>query len=351
LHSSPVSRESDGEIQREENEVMVSDGETGDLFGPRSLQAVTDGIVRRTRRKAREHAPTPIKTRLVESSVQIGAEDPRDIAYQHTTLCQTCLPYRDPGEGVRVWERLNGQTHLKVLAGEAMHPEQGRLVELGLPFGPKPRLILAHLNTEALRSSSPVIELEDSLTAFVRRLRLDPKGRNIHSIKEQLARLAASTVRLGVIRDGRALTVKADIVHAFDLWFPKDERQRVLWPSTVQLSHEYFESLQRHAVPLDERALASLSHSAMGIDLYCWLAQRLHRIKPGNPQFIPWTALQAQFGWQYTRIRKFREVFRQTISVVLTQYRGARLDLDRRGATLHHSPPPVAKRMVLITKG
>ena len=40
-------------------------------------------------------------------------------------------------DDVRTWERLNGLAHLEVIAGKAMHPEKGRLVELGLPFGPQ----------------------------------------------------------------------------------------------------------------------------------------------------------------------------------------------------------------------
>jgi hypothetical protein len=60
-------------------------------------------------------------------------------------------------------------------------------LDVGLPFGPKPRLVLFHLNAEALRTQSPLIELEDSLTAFVKRtLGLDPKGRNIRIVKDQL---------------------------------------------------------------------------------------------------------------------------------------------------------------------
>jgi hypothetical protein len=43
----------------------------------------------------------------------------------------------------------------------------------------------------------------------------------------------------------------------------------------VRLSQEYFDSLTAHAVPLDERAISGLAHSAMGLDVYSWLAQRL----------------------------------------------------------------------------
>ena len=292
--------------------------------------------------------PSPIQRRLIESSVSIEQDDPETILFQHTVFCQTGLPYRDPGDSVREWERVNGNAHLEVIAGKVMHPEQGRLVPLGLPWGAKPRLILAHLNAQALRTGSPVIEVEDSLTAFVRRLRLDPKGRNMRAIKSQLARLSAASIRLGILHDGHALTINSQIVTAFDLWFPKDERQRVLWPSTVRLSLDYFTSLQKHAVPLDERAIAALSNSAMGLDVYAWLAQRLRRVSPTSPAFIPWTALKEQFGWHYGRMRDFRRVFTQTLRVVHTQYRAANLELDERGLTLRQSPPPIKGRVTVI---
>ena len=272
------------------------------------------------------------------------------ILYQHSILCQTGLPYRNPGDDVRSWEQRNGTARLEISAGKAMHPELGELVPLGLPYGPKPRLILAHLNSEALRQCSPEIEVEASLTAFVKRLQLDTGGRTISTIKDQFARLAASSITLGLIHDGRAITVNSRIVAAFDLWFPKDEDGRVLWPHLLRLSPEYFDSLARHAVPLHERALMALSGSAMGLDVYAWLAQRLHRIEWGQPVLVPWTALQAQFGWHYDRTRKFREVFRQTLRLVHSQYRAADVELDERGMTLRHSPPPVKGRTGIVVQ-
>ena len=235
------------------------------------------------------------------------------------------------------------------MAGEAMHPELERLVPVGMPFGPKPRLILAHVNAEALRTGSPVIEIESSLTAFVKRLKLDPKGRNMRTIKDQLGRLSASSIRLGLVRDGRALTINSQIVTAFDLWFPKDDRQRVLWPSTIKLSLDYFDSLQKHAVPLDERAIIALSHSAMGLDIYSWLGQRLHRIEPGGREaFVTWAALKGQFGWHYDRMDNFKRVFRTTLGMVASQYRGARFEVNGRGMILRHSPPPIKGRLSIL---
>src|ERR1019366_7805638 len=167
-------------------------------------------------------------------------------------------------------------------------------------------------------------EIEDSLTRFVGKvLNLDPKGRNIKAVKDQLARLAAASIRLGVERDGQAITVNSNIVSAFDLWFPKDERQRVLWPSTVSLSLDYFQSLMSQAVPVDEAHIAALSHSSLALDIYSWLAQRLHRIPTERPQTVSWIALHAQFGLGYNpdRLDKFRQKFRVALKEVLMVYR------------------------------
>jgi Plasmid encoded RepA protein len=253
------------------------------------------------------------------------------------------MPYRNPG-AVRIWERTQGFAHLRIEGGTALHPESRTFVDIGLPFGPKPRIILAYLNAEALRTQSPLIEVEGTLTSFVTRIGLNNGGRNILVVKDQLTRLAAARVMLGIITGPHsAATMTMPIVQAFDLWFPKNENQRVLWPSTVRLSEEYFRTLCAHAVPLDERAIANLSNSAMGLDIYMWLAQRLHRVS--KPQFIPWTAVKEQFGWNYGKMFKFKEVFRTTLAIVKTQYPAARFTLDGKGMVLFNSAPPVAKRI------
>ena len=76
----------------------------------------------------------------------------------------------------------------------------------------------------------------------------------------------------------------------------------------------------------------------MGLDIYAWLAQRLHRVNPGKPAFIPWTALKDQFGWHYGRMDKFKRVFRQTLDMVLSQYRGARSRAGRSGHDAAQQP-------------
>jgi hypothetical protein len=332
----------------------------------KGLEHVGDIITPKLLRQLK--GPSLIQQRLIDG-VTAHTDDPqaaREILYQHTVLCQTCLPFRDPGDEARTWERLNGTVHLKVLAGEAMHPEQARLVPVGLPFGPKARMILMHINQQAIQQKTPEIEIQNTLSKFVRKtLELASHGRNMRTVKDQLARLSAASIRLGIVRDGHAVTVNSQIVTAFDIWFPKDDRQRVLWPSTVRLSLDYWESLKEHAVPLDEDHIARLSHSALALDIYAWLANRLHRIPANRPVTISWAALHGQFGQGYNRIDHFRAAFRVALREVLTLYKAARIDhhddrkparlysqggqLVRReppakGLTLYSSPPPVSRR-------
>lgn len=293
---------------------------------------------------------TNIQQRLFNLAGDIATSPPEDLAFTHTVLAQTSLPTSKPPEGMLRWERRQGRATLLVVAGEAMDPRTQQFTQLPLPYGPKARLLLMHLNSEAVRRQSPIIPVEDSMTAFFRRLMgssLD--GRQIRMLKSQLAALAAATFRLGIIQgEDRALQLDTKVVGAFDLWLQKDNTQRVLWPSTLRLSLDYFESLTQYAVPLDERAVAGLAHSAMALDIYCWLAQRLHRIPVGKPQFVAWAALYNQFGQGYREIRKFRRDFLGLMSQVKVVYPDARMSEDRRGMTLEHSAPPVAKRMVQL---
>jgi hypothetical protein len=285
-----------------------------------------------------------VRRRLIEPSEQNN----QDLAFQHTVFCQTSLPYRDPGDDVRLWQRSQGATFLEIEAGRVYHPALKTTVAVGLPWGTKPRLILAHLNAEALRQSSPVIEIEGSLSAFVRRIRGFKHGREIRLFKDQLTRLANGIFRFVVqTMDGPEQT-NDQIIRNFKLWPEKDERQRVLWPSEVRFSTEYFTSLQQHAVPLHEADLAALAHSAMALDVYAWLAQRLHRVDPNRAAFIPWSALQQQFGPDYERVRDFRRFFRRTLAQVLVRYQTARVDIDEHGMTLRNSPSPVAMRAMMV---
>ncbi|RZL00769.1 MAG: plasmid encoded RepA protein, partial [Pedobacter sp.] len=269
--------------------------------------------------------------------------------FQHSVLCQTFLPYRNPGNDVTIWNQKQGHVNLAVQTTQVLNPRTGDYEVVGLPYGTKARLILAYLNSEAVKTQKKVIDVEQTMTAFIRRLGLSNDGRTIRDVKDQIRRLTSSIINMGYSKDGRGMQVNLQIVKAFDLWFPKDDRQRVIWTPTIQLTDDYFDSLIDHAIPLDERALIALSHNSMALDIYAWLAQRLHRIDPIKPQFIGWQNLKEQFGSNYSEMRKFKQVFRNTLKQVHMQYPMAKLnEVANKGLLLSHSAPPIPAKLFSV---
>jgi hypothetical protein len=88
---------------------------------------------------------TPIQRRLIEAAADIRSDEPEEIAYQHSILCQTALPAAKPPEGALTWEKRQGRATLMVQAGQALDPKTGTFTQLALPYGPKARLLLMHL--------------------------------------------------------------------------------------------------------------------------------------------------------------------------------------------------------------
>jgi hypothetical protein len=324
----------------------ISEGSTVavDLPGVRRL----GDVVRTLSPPERERKPSATKLRVFETAIAISENTGSvPIAYQHSVLCQTYLPYRNPGKEI-YWDRDNGFVSLSITAGRAFHPER-KWVQLGLPFGPKPRQVLCYVNTGAILQQCPVVDVEGTLASFIKVMRYDHCGRNFRTVKDQIARLAAANFSFGQSRDAAtAETAKEPIIRSFKLWDEPMEGQRVFWPRTVTLDDAYFQSLLEHAVPLNAHALAALGHSALALDIYAWLAQRLHRVSPAADSFVTWLSLKYQFGEGFARIRDFRRKFLVALDQVRTVYPSARFVTDDEGMTLKNSPPPIAKRMVQV---
>lgn len=299
----------------------------------------------------KENIITKHVEKVIRNHVQIKQE-PGDIkfaTFNHTVLCQTCLPYRNPGDAT-TWESKQGKVSLAVQANKIFNPTTSGFDFVGIPYGAKSRLLLSYFNTEAIRTQSHVIHVEDTMTSFIKSMGLDTNGRNIEEVKNQLRRLATSIISLGYTENGiTGVQVDVKIVKGFEIDFHKNDKQRTLWPGYIQLSEDYFGSLIKHAIPLDSRALRTLSNNAMALDIYAWLAQRLHRIPLGKPQFVPWMNVKEQFGIGYDRIDKFKEVFRKTSYLVLSQYPTAKFVEDKnKGWWLHTSPAPITKGTLTI---
>ena len=79
----------------------------------------------------------------------------------------------------------------------------------------------------------------------------------------------------------------------------------------------------------------------MVIDVYIWLAYRLHALKDDMP--VSWLALHAQFGSGFKLLRKFRAHFTECLDIAVAAYPEARVSVDERGVTLRPSRPAIAK--------
>ena len=111
---------------------------------------------------------------------------------------------------------------------------------------------------------------------------------------------------------------------------------------TVKLSERFFEELQRHPVPLQEAAIRALSNNSQALDIYCWLAYRLHALS--NPTSITWTALRPQFGTAYSDAKGFRRRFRESLEMAMAVYPDAKVEIQTDGLLLGPSKPPVPTR-------
>ena len=287
--------------------------------------------------------------RLMEASVEIYGDEPANLRYLHAVLAQCGLPYRRPDPTLPYYAKQNGGTSLILTPGVMLDPKTRRPTLQGIPYGAKPRLLLIHLCTQAKLQRTPEIEIAHSMSGFMQDLGLAVSGGVTGSIgrfKEQLNRLAATRMQLLFQDEHKVSMVNASSpIQQYDVWFPKNPTQKMLWPTTVTLSTEFFDSLMHHALPLDSRAVRGLQQSAMALDVYAWLAHRLCRIPGKEPITISWSALQRQFGPDYGSKYKFRQDFKESMAKVLTVYRDAKVELTHSGTLqLRQSAPPVAKR-------
>lgn len=301
-------------------------------------------------------AITKKQERVIEGIVVGSEDDSLNITFSHSTLCQTSLPIKNMKD-TRIWKSKNGDAIVQIEAGSVFDSRARDMVEVGLPYGTKPRLIINHINKKALISQTPEIEIESSLRGFMQRIGCDTNGRGYTAIKDQLTRFSASSMTIGRTEpDGSASTSYGRIVDKQITFFENDnDSQRVLWPNTVKLSDDYFASLKNHAVPLNEDALFIIKDSSLEMDLYSMLSERLHRIPVNKPQFLPWQTLYQQYGSGYSRIRAFRDEFVKHLKIVLTVYSGARVEEvlgkkgERRGIRLFNSPSPVPSKYISFT--
>ena len=240
----------------------------------------------------------------VNQLVSASEADP-DLGFMARMMALCSLPRTNPGNRLQ-YKRVNGPFTLYMTAGGGNK----------LPYGNLPRLILAWVSTEAVRTQSRVLILGSSLSEFMRTLGMEdrsgsPRGDRTR-LRNQMDRLFHSHVQLIYEDEQHKASVSSQVADRTDLWWnPKRPDELSLWDSKILLSEAFFNEIISHPVPLDMNTLKALKRCALGLDLYLWLTYRIFTLK--SLQRLTWQQLYRQFGTDPAKasdkfiVRNFRQ--------------------------------------------
>lgn len=262
---------------------------------------------------------------------------------------QTAIDYRELGFMARAMT-LCTMPHSKPKGNEFRRKNGNYLLTMysphGLPYGSIPRLLLAWLTTEAVRTKSPTMVLGHSLSGFMRQLDMEPTGGKTGSItglREQMKRLFSTTVTCSLNTPEQDSYGAFQIVQKHQTWWDvKQTDQAGLWGSTLTLPEEFFREITQAPVPIDTRALKALRRSPLALDVYIWLTFRTSYLKSST--VITWEQLQMQFGAEYGRVRDFRKTFTSALRKVRLVYPGANVTITASGILVKPGKTSIPKK-------
>lgn len=283
------------------------------------------------------------KRSLIDIAAAVLEEERQDLGITYSGFALTALPHRRLPDD-QPWERRGHRIRLLIEPGRL--PVRGGGFKLyGVPYGSRARMILLYLQTRALQTDSREVELGRSMHEWLDRMGLSVGGQTYRDIREQASRIAACNLTFAW-EDTNTIGFEKDSIVKGGIHFSSspDSQQGMLWEDKVLLSEAFFRELKAHPVPIWEPALRHIQNNSASIDIYIWLAYRLHSLNRPTP--ITWPAVFEQFGAGYARLRDFRKRFIEALQLALAVYPDARVDVDEAGLTLHPSPPPIPERKV-----
>ena len=276
-----------------------------------------------------------------------------DVRHIHSVLAVVGLPHERQPITVREYVSTQGNMGIIVNAGTTLD-EHGQVVHHQLPFGPKARLVLMHLCSEAIRQKSATVEIADTFTGFVRDMGFSDSGGKkgpLTAFREQLNALATCSMRISAFAPGTMKSKAFFPIDDMEVWLSADPNQRSLWPSTVTFSPTMFESLSKHALPVNAQVVKAFAGSSRKLDLYFWLGWRIHNID--QPLHLSWVAVTEPFGKGVPRPRDFRAKFAEEVGHLKEVLPKLPLKLTERGLTLAPADPDVLAlpaRRTLVSK-
>ena len=223
----------------------------------------------------------------VNQLVSASEADP-ERGFMARTMALCSLPRTNPGDRLQ-YRRVNGPYKLIMIAGG----------DNKLPYGNLPRLILAWLSTEAVKTQSRELVLGRSLSKFMRTLGINSTSGGARGeqtrLRNQMNRLFGCTVQL-IYEDANSKRfISSLIADRGEFWWnERKPDEPVLWDSKIELGEKFFHEIISHPVPLDMNTLTALKRSTLGLDLYLWLVYRTFPLR--DPLRLTWKQVYRQFG-------------------------------------------------------
>lgn len=253
------------------------------------------------------------------------------LGYMARIVVQASMPYKKVKGNE--YKRKNGNYKLVMFAPS----------DIGLPYGTIPRIVISWMTTEAVKTMSRELFLGNTLNDFLYELGMVPSGGRWGSttrVKDQIKRMSGSHISCFYDdKDSFSLDSMKLIKKANLWWSPKDPNQGSLFDSTLTLEEEFFKEITSNPIPVDLRALKSLSKSPMAIDIYNWLTYRMSYLKQNTN--IPFESLQVQFGGEYKTDRfgrsNFKKEFLKQLKKVHMVYKKANIEEFDKGIILKPS--------------
>jgi len=317
----------------------------------------------------------PIALHQVNVAHQALQDDATDISFLHHSFCSVGLPLRNQDKkDLKMWSRFDGDFSLTITPSFTTLPD-GTKLHVGIPFGPKARLISLYLATAVKEPgrdpNDPYVHFGNIAAWFARmniKLTGGEKG-SITAVKEQLLRLTfanwsmwkrhprtATTAEAGnksrptdVILQSERIIEAAIFDNDMLTAYARGEVSKVPWPETVALTQKALDRFRSQSVPVSTPRLQQLTRSASAMDLFLFLSYRLWRIPKGKVVTIPWQQLANQFG-EHREDNEYRREFRRALCLALAAYPEATSSVeidDLYGLSLRYADPAVPRPLMV----
>lgn len=287
--------------------------------------------------------------KFITEAIKISEQDPAEsLGFMARSLVICTLPHRKV-EGCE-YVRTNGAYTLTITAPSSK----------GIPYGSYPRLLLAWLTTQSVKTKSKEIPLGESLNGFMRELGITKSSYSVKQFRKQLDSLASCTISMSFIEQTAEATHEIDQgfrpIAQKDIWWSKKvspEGQTCLLDSTITLSEEFYQEIMKSPIVFKMDALKVLRQSALAVDVYTWLTYRNSYAK--KKSYISWLSLQKQFGATYAMTTRgkldFKKDFIDALTKVGTVYAEAKKLIPETDHLIFIPGKPHVPKKVIPIKG